>query len=245
MRYVPRRFVSTTRSKSSIGCSSVGPGRFSPAAVTQIERPSSAAAVSTSRSTSAADRTSPTHVSARPPRSRYLVGDRGQLVLRAGEERDARSRLREGERRRAADPAPCPGHDRVPAVEPLGREHRGGAAVMPRAPAGAARARRRRGPSASTSPSASACDSSRKPRPALDAELPAPTCSRRTRGAAKSSPRPRSSVSKMSAYTSSPAMSAIVNGPKNGQPEAERRAHDLVHLLGRGEPRPRRSASPP
>src|SRR4029077_20829314 len=33
-RYVPRRLVSTTRSKSSTGCSRVGPGRLRPAAVT-------------------------------------------------------------------------------------------------------------------------------------------------------------------------------------------------------------------
>ncbi len=69
-RYVPRRLVSTTRSKSSTGCSSVGPGRLRPAAVTQMARPSFAAACSTRRSTSVAERTSPTHVSARLPRSR-------------------------------------------------------------------------------------------------------------------------------------------------------------------------------
>ena len=56
----------------------------------------------------------------------HLVRDRLELDLRPGEERDVRARLGEGERRGPSDPTPGAGHDRVPAVEPLGGKHRSG-----------------------------------------------------------------------------------------------------------------------
>ena len=56
----------------------------------------------------------------------HLVRDRLELDLRPGEERDVRAGLGEGERRGPSDPTPGAGHDRVPAVEPLGGKHRSG-----------------------------------------------------------------------------------------------------------------------
>ena len=91
-----------------------------------MERPSLAAAVSTSRSTSTGDRTSPAHGLLCPPAAlAHLSGHRGQLRRRS-----ARRASRPLPPRRARAPtarpmpASCPGHDRVPPVEPLGREER-------------------------------------------------------------------------------------------------------------------------
>ena len=95
------------RSKSSIGCSSVGPGRLIPAAVTQIERPSWAAAVSTSgRRRPATGR--PRRSVCPPATLSDLFGNRCQLRRRTGEQRDVRARLGKSKRHGTPDASPAP-----------------------------------------------------------------------------------------------------------------------------------------
>ena len=161
VRYVPRRFVSMTRSKSSMGCSSVAPGRFSPAAVTQMARPSLAAAASTSRSTSRGDRTSPTQVSARPPRS--LTSSATAASSASVREKSVSVAPASARASAAARPIPRPAPVTIacrPSSRWVGRVA-AGPAVTPRSPSGAAPARRRRG----------LCDrSTRRPAPAKGRE---------------------------------------------------------------------------
>ena len=156
VRYVPRRFVSTTRSKSSIGCSSVGPGRLSPAAVTQMARPSLAAAVSTSRSTSWESarrrRTS--------PRARRARRTSAATAASSSSERENSVSVAPASARASAAARPIPRPAPVTiACRPSSRcvgSIGSGAAVTPRAPTGAAPARRTPDP----------CDRSARP-PAL------------------------------------------------------------------------------
>ena len=55
----------------------------------------------------------------------HLGGDRFELVARAGEERDAGTRLGQPERGCTADAAPGSGHECVAPVEPLRGQHHG------------------------------------------------------------------------------------------------------------------------